>query len=100
MGYLDLCAILFRRRAYQIIKTALLLFTVSFLWLQLRVANIATDFFAKESPLAGEAEVAVFLANFTSYSAHHRLTKNATLPPPPFLLRRIVQKLNLEQEVR
>lgn len=100
MGFWELCAILFRRRAYQIIKTALLLFMVSFLWLQLRVANIATDFFAKQIPIASEAEVAVFLANFTSYSANSLLLKNGSFHPSPFLLRRIVKKLNAVQEIR
>lgn len=94
------CIAFMHRRFPQIIKSIFLLFTLSFLWLQLRVANITTDFFVKHSPFASDNEVAIFLANFSTYSANSQVTKNITFQVSPYLLRRIVKQANEDQTIR
>lgn len=93
MATIWLCAALLRRHLTQVVKTALLLFIVSFLWLQLRIVSYKPDFFYRNVRY-GELD-STFFANFSAIIN----SVNHTMPSSLYELKKIIQEINKEQKV-
>ncbi|XP_023233550.1 alpha-1,6-mannosyl-glycoprotein 2-beta-N-acetylglucosaminyltransferase-like [Centruroides sculpturatus] len=93
MATARLCTALLRRHLTQVVKTALLLFIVSFLWLQLRIVSYKPDFLYRNAKY-GELDSA-FFANFSAIIN----SVNHTMPSSLYELKKIIQEINKEQKV-
>lgn len=89
-----LCTTMLRRCSSHIFKTVVLLFVVSFLWLQLRIVNLKPDMFMSQKNHYSDPELA-FFANFSAIVN----SVNTTTPPNILLLSDAIEEINTLQDV-
>ncbi|GIY94662.1 alpha-1,6-mannosyl-glycoprotein 2-beta-N-acetylglucosaminyltransferase [Caerostris extrusa] len=87
-----LCTAMLRRCSSHIFKTVILLFVVSFLWLQLRIVNLKPDLFMSQRNHDPELN---FFANFSAILN----SVNTTTPANLKLLADAIEEVNILQSV-
>lgn len=89
-----LCTAVIRRFSSYFFKTVILLFVISFLWLQLRIVNLKPDLFVSQKNHYSDPE----LAFFANYSAIVNAV-NSTTPASLFILSNTIDEINSLQTV-
>lgn len=89
-----LCTTMLRRCSSYLFKTVILLFVLSFLWLQLRIVSLKPDLFLSHKNHYSDPE----LAFFANYSAIVN-SVNTTTPPSIFILSNTIDEINSLQTV-
>lgn len=88
------CAAVIRRFSSYFFKCVIILFVLSFLWLQLRIVNLKPDLFVSRKNHYTDPE----LAFFANYSAIVN-SVNTTTPSSIFVLSNTIEKINSLQTV-
>lgn len=89
-----LCTAIIRRFSSYFFKSVVLLFVISFLWLQLRIVNLKPDLFVSQKNHYSDPE----LAFFANYSAIVNAV-NSTTPANLSILSNIIDEINSVQSV-
>lgn len=89
-----ICTVMLRRFSAHFFKTAILLFIVSFLWLQLRIVSLKPDLFIYHRNRYSDQDLA-FFANFSAIVN----SVNTTLPENIQSLYSTIQDINMKQVI-
>lgn len=89
-----LCSAVIRRFSSYFFKTVIVLFVISFVWLQLRIVNLKSDLFVSHKNHYSDPESAFF----ANYSAIVNAV-NSTAPASLFILSNTIEEINTLQTV-